>query len=314
MKKTPLRVSASLLAIEKSPTLFKRLQETLQPFEFAESVCGSFLDFLPTIAGECQRKSVFLYVDPFTVDGLRWESMDAVFSLVGRANSVEVLMNFNACSFVRRGRAALRIAPDRSESNCEQNDEQDNESGPPIPVKTLDAIIGGEWWQEMLRNEPDFAKSVRDLATEYLRRLQCRFQYVCWQPVMDKPHHRVPVYYLLFGSRHPDALMLMNDAMANARDMFAEQSMPREPTLFETRPVEMIPDLGIVKNIVLNVAKRKMSRKEIVRRVITELFGRPMIVSSKEIRKCISELISGGTLRSASGKTRINDDELLWHE
>ena len=62
--------------------------------------------------------------------------------------------------------------------------------------------------------------------------LRRRFTEVGHLAIKAKPTHRVPKYYLLFASRHPDGLKLMNDAMVKSRgtsmfylDLFARSDL-----------------------------------------------------------------------------------------
>jgi len=134
--------------------------------------------------------------------------------------------------------------------------------------------------------------------------LSKRFKEVCQNAIKALPHHTVPKYYLIFGSRHPDALILMNDEMVKSRQVLAELAKPKEPTLFEMRPVELVPDIGELPPIILRHASQPIARRNVILNVIRDCFCQ---FSVKQIRGCIEQMLKTGKLKSETGKTRIND-------
>jgi hypothetical protein len=123
------------------------------------------------------------------------------------------------------------------------------------------------------------------------------------------PHHSVAKYYLVFASRHPDALRLMNDAMCKSRKTLAELAKPTHPTLFETRSEELVPDTSKIGPLVLKHSATKQSRGKVITAVIRDAF---CDYNSKEIRGVIEQLLKAGALTSGTGKWRINDDVPIW--
>jgi len=119
------------------------------------------------------------------------------------------------------------------------------------------------------------------------------------------PHHTVPKYYLIFGSRHPDALILMNDQMVKSRKTLAELAKPKGPTLFEMRPTDLVPDIETLPEVILKYASQPTERGIVILNVIRECFGQ---FSRKEIRGCIEQMLKGDKLQSETGNIRINDN------
>ena len=131
-----------------------------------------------------------------------------------------------------------------------------------------------------------------------------RFREVCQHAVKALPHHVVPKYYLIFGSRHPDALKLMNDEMVKSLQTLADLAKPKDPTLFEMRPIELVPDIEKLPSIVLKLASQPMERGFVILAIIREHFCQ---FSVKQIRGCIERMLREGKLKSETGKIRIND-------
>jgi len=172
----------------------------------------------------------------------------------------------------------------------------------------LNQFAGGDWWIDILRKQSNFRHghtNWRSICT----RLQSRFREVCQHPVKAKVEHTYPKYILVFASRSHDAFVLMNDAMVTSREYFAANSAPSAPTLFETRPFEIVPDNSRLPNLVLELCSEKMTREQlsllIIRRAFCDFGG-------KEIRRCIQQLVDQGRLGFSSNTSRLNDDSMIW--
>ncbi|MCH8345057.1 MAG: three-Cys-motif partner protein TcmP [Planctomycetes bacterium] len=305
----PLPVPVEVLCIEPDNELYDRLEHLLGQFPFASARHGEFLEYLPEIERKASTHSVFLYVDPFTVEGLDWRAMDRLFQHVGEGHSVEVLVNFNSRSFVRRGLAALRIEVPSIDPDNEDDLPVDAETAESPSLTRLDAVVGGGWWREVLRRPDGFPQQVQAVADGYCDRLRERFSEVCPHPVKALPHHTIAKYYLILGSRSPHALPLINDAMAKSREMLADLAKPAEPTLFETRTFELVPGEDRLRDLLLERLTGQMPRGALINKVMRTALGD---YSSTQIRRCIAELIKAGTVQSATRRHRIPDRELVW--
>jgi len=300
-----LSVSVSALCIENDTELYSELTESIDKFPFAKAKHGKFGDYIPWIQEKAKNHSVFLYVDPFTVEGLDWDQMDSIFQHLSISHmSIEILMNFNARSFVRRGLAALRLTVPEPNSEIEDLEEIDVQLITPPSIEKLDIVVGGNWWQEILKSSISFPEKLQAVTNGVYVMLSKRFREVCQHAIKALPHHTVPKYYLIFGSRHPDALILMNDQMIKSRQVLAELAKPKEPTLFETRSVELVPDIEELPPIILRHASQPIIRHNVILNIIRDYFGQ---FSKKQIRGCIEQMLKIGKLKSETGKTRIND-------
>lgn len=221
VKRLRRRVEMRLLAIEADPFLQQDLARVLAGFPFAEIRAGTFLDHLNEVRSLANTHSVFIYADPYTVEGLEWKPMDDMFRLVGAQHSVEILLNFNAPSFARRGLGALSLPVPKISESDEDSVPIDAELEEPPTISRLSAIVGRDWWQQILTSDTEFRQKVHRIAEYYCDSLRRRFSVVCSHAVLAKPTHTVPKYYIIFASRHDDALLLMNDEMVKSRDTLA---------------------------------------------------------------------------------------------
>lgn len=300
-----LSVPVSALCIDDDRELFSELSGLVEQFPFAEAKYGKFGDHIREIQEKAKDHSVFLYVDPWTVEGLEWDKMDRVFQHLDISKmSIEILLNFNAPSFVRRGLAALKLVIPESNPEIEDADEVDAPIITAPSIERLNQVVGGDWWQNILQSSSSFPEIVQNVTNGVCQRLSGRFREVCQHAIKALPHHEVPKYYLIFGSRHPDALILMNDEMVKSMRTLADLAKPKDSTLFEMRSIELVPDIEKLPPIILKHALRPTERGIVILNVIRECFGR---FSRKEIRGLIEQLLKDGKLSSETGKTRIND-------
>ena len=300
-----LSVPVSVLCIEDDEELYFQLSRLIGDYPFAEAKHGKFGDYIQQIQEKAKDHSVFLYIDPFTVEGLDWARMDCIFQhLTISYMSIEVLMNFNAQSFVRRGLAALKLSIPESNPEIEDTEEIDAPLVTTPSVEQLNIVAGGDWWQNILDSSSSFPEKVQNITNGVCERLRERFREVCQHAVKALPHHVVPKYYLIFGSRHPDALKLMNDEMVKSLQTLADLAKPKDPTLFEMRSTELVPDIEKLPLIILGYASQPTQRGHVILTVIREYFCQ---FSVKQIRGCIKRMLGEGKLKSETGKVIIND-------
>lgn len=297
------------IAIEKRSDFYADLKTNIDQHDFATARHGSFTEHLAETIELANAHNVFVYVDPWTVEGLDWGATDRLFRLVSEELSVEVLLNLNAASFVRRGLAALKIEASYEGAIMDEEDADDVAQSVPPSMERLNQIMGGAWWQEILKCGERYSVLVERVADSYVKRLSERFRETCVHPVKAEPHHTVPKYYLVFGSRHPHALRLMNDEMVKSRLELAERAQPVDPTLFELRSEELIPDTSDLPDQILNEAERRRPRGDLIVAIVRKNFCK---YADKEIRGTIEKLLREKRLASETGSVRINDNVRVW--
>lgn len=292
--------------VEKDPGLYARLASKFGSDPFVSTFNKDFVEMLPSIRTQAQSSSVFLYVDPYAIKGLDWSMMDMVFSMVNRTRSVEVLLNFNGRAFVRAGLASLKLERPAESLHETDNDVIDEQ----IESNTLDVAVGGPWWRDVLEQNASYSSQVQLITDGVCQRLRGRFSEVCRHDLFDKVGHAIPKYSLVFGSRHPDALKLMNDQMVNARDQLADEARSEvDETLFEMLSEQFVPETTKLLGIVLDQARFKQSRGDLILSIIRSHFG---VYKHSEVRGAIERLLRDGRMKSATGKARIKDSVDVW--
>ncbi len=301
------------LFIEADPDNYKHLVSILSRYgDCVEPRFGTFDDYLPEIAGLAQRNTVFHYVDPYSVRGLVFERMKAVYSLIRTSSSsVEVLLNFNTATFMRWALAAVqRHREIPTDTTDELLDQMEEPTGKPVELATLDAIAGGDYWRAItLDSTLTFPQKLDRLTSEYTNRMLTSFDFVAACEIKEQYHHQVPKYHLIFATRHKDGLELINDAMCKARRQFLGAKFTKG-FLFDTTPEEEVPDLSTLRNDLLTLMPEgtSLTRKALRLEGLLKYFGR---FGVKDHNAAITELIKAGNLISSTGKFRINDEVLL---
>lgn len=296
------------LFVEANDQSAHELRERVASESYAEVRHSTFEDVVPELMERCPNCSTLLYLDPFTVKGLAWASLQSVFELVRRHRSVEVLLNFNVLSAVRWACAAIG----RTDTLAEM---ADSEPGQPLESPSamsagLTRALGGDWWQEMTERGISGEELCRSFTQRFCGELQQVFKEVCWHEVRESWSHKIPKYVLVFASRNRDALELMNDAMAGSREIEAEQAVdPAQGSLFETRPKRLVSTESELLEDVLECARIRQTRDDLIRAVMRRHF---CMFKKAQIRGVIEQCLKNGSIVSATGKSTVNKDVVVW--
>lgn len=311
--KKGLRVNARMLAIEADTELHTRLESNLKGFDFAETRHSSFLESIAEIQQLSLTHSVFLYVDPWAIEGLDWAALDGVFQLLGSGSSIEMLLNFNVQAFARRARSALKLSkPESTDEGAVDDEDWERAVQLDVQADRLDAVAGGNWWREIIIKSQDFSKELEDITQGYCDQLRSRFREVFVHSIKAKESHVVPKYVLIFASRSDYALPLINDAAVKSLEMHAEAYGPPDATLFEMRSEDLVPPESEVYEAIRRLAPTKsnaLPRRKLIVEVIRALPGRHL---ETRIRQVITEMLKSDFLQSETGRARINDQEKVW--
>ncbi|MFO7903156.1 MAG: three-Cys-motif partner protein TcmP [Planctomycetota bacterium] len=299
--------------IEAIDENFDKLSDALLSYkDYCRLRKGVFEDHLPEMAQRAQQNTVFLYVDPYSVKGLIFERMKRVYDHIRTSSSsVEVLLNFNVAIFMRWALAALQRHSEIPEDGGEIEGLADDPCES-VEIQTLNKIAGGDYWISIAENEQlGFSEKLDSFVAEYVERMLGAFRFVCTYWVKDKYHHEVPKYVLIFATRSPHGVELMNDFMCKAKREFLEKHFSKN-RLFDCTPDDERIDLRQVRNdivAVLEQSDRPLTRKEV--RIEIFLTGYFAKILGKEVNAEITSLLKSHSIFSKTGRTRINDRVLL---
>ena len=101
--------------------------------------------------------------------------------------------------------------------------------------------------------------------------------------------------------------MLMNDAICNARDKFLGKQCI-DGYLFDMRAKDEIHDPQRLQQAIVDSLTKSMTRKKLISGAMHKVFAE---YKESEYKRMIGDLIKDKKILSESGKTRINDKEVL---
>ena len=297
------------LLVEAKKTLFQQLEDNVREFgSLCRPIHGDFGYAVAEIERLARTHTVFVYIDPFGLKHLKFSLLSSIYRHIKSGTSVEVLMNFNSPSLVRNGRAALGL----SQKEVPEDEwflESDEDAKRTMLPEEIDEIAGGSYWRGLVSSEKTFQEMEEACVKEYIGKMRTYFQGVFNYPIKEKYTHKIPKYRLIFGSRHPDAMLLINEAVCNARDRFLKKER-LDGLLFDLRQDDEKHDPTRLREALRNVfgGCEKIRRVDLIVRSLEVVFGE---YKESEYKAAITALLKEGRIFSETGKTRINDDVWL---
>ena len=198
--------------------------------------------------------------------------------------------------------------------DTDDDEDFDSWAGAEPDLARLDDAVGGPWWRPILKAAPSGPAAVDQLVQGLTTRLRDLSQEACFYPVYGHWTHEVPKYFLVFATRSPVALVLMNDAMCKGHDEFLEDATLTELPLFGVHREALRKDpVGLDRLITLGAAVH-MTRDALADAVIVRLSREQGLglISSGGVRRRIAELRDSGALGSNPPEGRMNEKTIVW--
>ena len=192
--------------VNRNPVFHRQLSEALQQRGWlgaAEPVLGDATDLLRQLPADLGTHTTFIYLDPFGLRGCEFSLLEPLLQRDQRF-STEILLTLSAPIM-------HRLAARRASAKGRQSERH-------IAAfhHRLTQVFGGEYWRDsLLRDHPDNDAKLQDLMSAYCAKLRSYLPYVGCCPVREGTSMRTK-YYIVFASRHKDALVLFNDIMMGA--------------------------------------------------------------------------------------------------
>jgi three-Cys-motif partner protein len=193
------------------------LKKNLKTYENCGVLEGSYETHMEMLLNNnIQDISIFLYIDPYGIKSLDFGYFQKLKEK--RYSSLELLINLNSFGFLREGCRVLKYEIFVKEDEEMPEDESEG-------IKKLNQIAGGTYWQDILEEKYATKISMNEAEEKfvhsYSEKLRSVFKYVVDIPIKAKSPH-IPKYRLIFGTNHPDGLILMADEMNKAWRKFIE--------------------------------------------------------------------------------------------
>jgi len=299
-------VHLKLINVEADPDNYLSLVNITGSWEdkgIVENLPGAFGSHIPEIINKIGNAPAFFFIDPYGPTYVRFADLLSILTREQRAT--ELIINFDA--------DGLRRIADTMRTKAQT-------------LKTIKAvktnlgnvadIVGSNEWEERFAKQ-SLSTNEREeiLLREYLKNL-ASYDYFVAAYAIRKAKGQHPKYFIVFCTRHPAGIVLMNSFIREEEDeLLKESSKPSNQLLFPTMDVDVLSDEinqrreklgGLLKYYLEN--HRETTRGQIKKHFIFEQFG---VFHDKDYNAVIKELIHAGKLLPRHGRKQINDNEPL---
>lgn len=191
---------------------------------------GTFEEHVDNLIKNIDRNyNVFFYIDPYGHKSLNFNRFLRIKNK--GLKSVEMLINFNSFGFLREGCRLLKIRED--ELIATGFDYETDESN---DIDNMNAVANGDYWIDILKHYRD-GKITAHVAEEifidgYMGQLGRLFNHTINIPVKLKTNN-MPKYRLIFGTNHPDGIILMADKMNQVWEEIVMKEREGQLSLFD---------------------------------------------------------------------------------
>jgi len=280
---------------------YKKLKNTmnkLSPQKAVMALYGTAQELLEEVSKILTNQTLFIYLDPFGLKDLDFKLIEA-FLQRDISYSTEIVINMSMPTLHRLATRKLHQNGKQTEQSKKLNE-------------TLTMVLGGVYWKQIMWDGSLNAEEKELKVMEKYRELLCKYlPYSGSCPVREKEEHRVK-YFITFCSRHPDAMLLMNDSMCKAYFKYMHEKYYGE-TLFKNADWREMRGLSLIKKIILQKLKteHKSTRKDLWCKVVQ---GHFMEFHSSEYKTAIKQLVDDGYLKFKNPKNtkRLNDECILF--
>ncbi len=259
---------------------------------------GEARQVLQKLRAKLTTQTLFVYLDPFGLKGCDFSLIEPYLKRSTRF-STEIVINMSMPTLHRL--ATFQAVSKRKET---QKSKRLNEQ--------LTRVLGGEWWKDIMWDEKLSAKEKEEqVVDKYKGFLERYLPFAGSCPVREKTAKRVK-YHIIFCSRHPDAMRLMNDIMCTAyfKKMHEEDY---KGTLFEHLDWRSTKEVDGIEQTILRAIARTpgATRKDLWLSIVEEKFMRWL---HSEYREAVQDLADKGVIYSPTERrtSRLNNSCALY--
>jgi len=241
----------------------------------AITIRGNAHDLLEELSKIVRDATLLIYLDPFGLKGCEFRLLEPYLGRNKRF-STEMIINMSMPTLHRLS-TSKAVRENRTTSRTNKLNDR------------LTNILGGEYWKNIMWSDLPTEEKERKVVEEYVNLLRQYLSFAGFCPVREKIGRRTK-YYIIFCSRHPDALVLMNDIMCNAYFKTMHE-IEYKGTLFEgSLNWKKTSQRGDLREVIKSEIKKNpgISREELWLEIIKTNFMRWL---RTEFRESIREMV-----------------------
>lgn len=299
-------VNLRLINVENNPDNYNSLKYITQSWEskgIVTNLEGQFGDLVPTVLSTISNNPAFFFIDPYGPTYVLFSHLLPILKREQRAT--ELIINFDA--------DGLRRIADTMHSRTST---QRAVKAALTNIENVTEILGSSQWENHYR-EGNLPTQEREkiLLRLYMENI-AKYDYTVTAYPIRKSIKDTPKYFLVYCTRHPDGVVLMNNFIREEEDSLLEEAtvdvyQPKFPLEeFNELQQEIIgrrKELSIL--LFEYLEKQSPTTRGQMRKYFS--FQRFGDFSDKDYNAVIKDLIDADRLLPRHGKKRINDDELL---
>ena len=261
----------------------------------AISTYGQVKDLLPYLEKIIEDSTLLIYLDPFGLKGCDFLLLEPYLGRDKRF-STEIIINLSMPTLHRY--ATWKAVRSGKVTNQTRKLNQ-----------KLSKILGGDEWKEIMWSDIPAKEKEKKVVELYVNRLKNYLPYAGYCPVREKIGTRTK-YYIIFCSRHPDVLVLMNDIMHKAYFRILSE-ITYKGTLFESQAKNLVKPLKDIKKEIKNLIKTYpgIKRKDCWLEIMKSNF---MVWTHSEFVKSVENLVKNKEIKFHSFTKRLNENALLY--
>lgn len=259
---------------------------------------GDNRKLLPEIANNLNNETVFLYLDPY---GLKDLDFNSIKPFLDRSYSYSTEILLNLCAPGLHRLAAHKTV--QGENHLKDQIEKNHQ--------ILTRALGGDYWKDILLTNSGKSAEEREqvIVQEFMSRLSHNgyLKYTGACPIKEVPQG-TRKYYMIFASRHKDAMLLFNDDMCKAYNEHMHSKQIVETPLFEHFDWTQWRSIKPLVDLVVSYTQKynNRSRSEIWCLIVQDHF---MKFTSKEYRDAVKIALQTGRIHIST--QRPNNDSIL---
>lgn len=210
--------SVDVFLTERSRKAMRSLEDGLKnikPTKGLEifTIEGDIAEHLEKVVDAAEGSPLFMFLDPCGL-GLPFSILAGVLSSARSTKTspapTEILLNFSAEAVRRIGGHLVSKTPDLK------------------ALSRMDENVGGDWWRACYNGSIPKDQALEEVVRGYMQRLGHQADMsMLHVPVKRKPNHQ-PLYYLVFGTRHPQGAWHFADSAARANERWWDTHESRE--------------------------------------------------------------------------------------